>query len=328
MAGSSPDEKEEAALDELQRRLRSAAERYEPCGSVREAVSMLDRHIDEHRGWARAYRVLADALRLGRESCPSAAPGSKHAASADEAIRKATELSGGLDPTAGLCDIERDVRAAGALLEQKTWPAAAAAYRKALHETCEGGVIHWAGRRHALEAQARLGLAEAALESGDLLEARRQLRRLDFDRREAVLNIGDEARESAMWQRLGAAPPKPFRAKDQAAAVSELERAAVEDDDAAFEAALSIRAPDRALLAGKEDTSRYCAKYVIDRPARLRMCIATRILPEGPRLSACVGRGGRMLCRVEGANRKDVRMVELAMESGSFRVVGREDGPE
>ncbi|HEY3445094.1 MAG TPA: hypothetical protein VGK67_01975 [Myxococcales bacterium] len=185
---------------------------------------------------------------------------------------------------------------------QKKFEAARDSYRAELERPCEAMGVTWAGEDLSRRAAARLGLATAALELGDLLTARRQLAWLHFDAVDAALPLVDPEVEEALWKKLEgkeartkALPQKPGGMP--ADSVDALERAALFGRWPSF----------KALLVDEKDLDRAfpgCAQYGEDTGPRgtYALCILRELLPEDPKAGGCESEGTRgATCSVTGA---------------------------
>lgn len=188
------------------------------------------------------------------------------------------------------------------------------AYLREIHGACEPVATQWQGEEIARRAAARLGAARAALALGDGLEARRQLRWLDFDAIDAALATVDPTVEEALWERTlgldrGAARPAP-RPEE---VVPALEAALLRGDARAASALLADPA------AGTEG----CEQYASDRSgphATFPMCLHSRLLPEAPVVERCDEvRDGRAVCLVKGRGGEAWR-VRLAGPQKGWRL--------
>ncbi|XXY52618.1 hypothetical protein WME91_15930 [Sorangium sp. So ce269] len=319
-----------ARVEDLRAELRGAASQRAPCASVRAIVVKIDGLLDARPTDGPAWQLLGEALRVGREGCPSEAPEGRHGRTAEEAFAGSARHAppGGGAPRTRCARGEglRDGRAheaRGALNE------AAAAYRRELYGECDDGGIHWHGWELATDAGARLGLARVAVALGDGLEARRQLRRLDLDRTEAALPLGDEAEEQELWKRLGDTPPGPYAAATPEAAIAALERAAAEGDARAFDEGVAGESELRPLLQGRTDGAIDCDQHAALAPLRLRACVAALLLPDAVEHVRCSGDRPRARCEARGRRSADRRVVEVVLERGQWRVLsGARPAPE
>ncbi|WP_437285436.1 hypothetical protein [Sorangium sp. So ce406] len=319
-----------ARVEDLREELRSAASERAPCASVRAIVGRIDGLLDARPTDAPAWQLLGEALRVGREGCPSEAPEGRHARTPEEAFAASAPHAppgGGAPPTRcargeGLRD-GRAHEGRGALNE------AAAAYGRELYGGCDEGGVHWHGWELATDAGARLGLARVAVARGDGLEARRQLRRLDLDRTEAALRLGDEAEEQELWKRLGDTPPHPYAAATPEAAIAALARAAAEGDARAFDEGVSGESELRPLLQGRADGASDCDQHAAHAPLRLRACLAALLLPDAVEHVRCSGERPRARCEARGRRGSDRRVLEVVFERGQWRVLsGARPTPE
>lgn len=294
-------------LDQLRRHLIDATTRFEPCRSVRRSIEQLDAYLDTHPSSGEALQLLGEAMDLEREVCHSAIIVSRHAGTSAEAFAAARER-GWPGPVSAPCSVQSRLAEARALERASDLTQAAETYRRGLYQACPAG-LHWRGRDLNLHAQLRLGLARVSVAVGDALEARRQLRLLDYDRMEAVLGH-KTSEEEALQARLGPAPRRDAVTPEPRDAILALDRAVAEEDEIMFARLLSSRLPERALLAGRHDEQLYCDKYVGLSPSWLRTCILHHLLPEAPRDIVCAARG-QVACTVTGADSSDSRRVTL-----------------
>jgi hypothetical protein len=312
------------SLGEIRQRLQVDAQRLDPCGEIRDELSSLDAFLDREPRSVEGFQLLGEALQLASEACSASNLSSRHATRAEDAFAAASArraVDAGASPPLQ-CSAGQGLAEGQRLEAAQSWAEAAAAYRRELYGGCESRGLQWQGAKLLQRGAARLGLARAALEAGDTFEARRELRRLELDRAESTLHLGNPAQEQALWQRLGPAPrAKPVRAARPEQAIAALERAAIEDDAASFDASIATTAPERKVLAASRDDGSTCGKYAGVDPTLLRSCLLAELLPEAPRAVTCgQARAGRATCLVTGATPGQARSVALVDERGAWKI--------
>jgi len=263
---------------ELRQELLVAAMREEPCNALAGLLGQADALLDA-RATSDAFELLGEILRVWSQACPGPAP-ARHAPDADTAFAKAVELK----PDGG--------------------PASPA--------------VQWNGLLLRRSGEQRIGRAQAALASGDLFAARRELRLLRYESVDAAMELASPERQQSLWEELARREPQPRvhrHAGTPEDAIRSLEHAAVYDDAAGVEGLLSRHCPQRALFegGGEEDS---CDEYRDER-SLLLMCVLGELLPEAPDKIACNSDGKTAHCQVTG--RSEQRTVYLEREGAGWR---------
>ncbi len=250
--------------------------REEPCSTLSTLLAQADGLLDA-KSDSDGFELLGEILRVWSQACAGAPP-TRHAQDADAAFSAARRLK--LD--------------AGA----------------------EAPAVEWHGLILRRAGEERLARARAALAKGDLFVARRELRLLHYESVDAAMALADPGVEQALWAELKRRDPSPHagrKAGSPEEAIHTLERAAVDDDPAAFTALLSRRSAQRAVLEGHGGEEDACSEYRDERPLLL-VCLLGELLPEAPEKVACesVPDARTSSCVVTG--RSDQRTVYFERE--------------
>ena len=193
---------------------------------------------------------------------------------------------------------------------------ARAAYRRELAGGCEETGLPWHGEDLARSAAARFGLARTSLDLKDGLEARRQLRWLDFEAVDAALPTVDASEEAELWKRLSGGEPMVARAAPRPEQVaSMLELALLRGDARSVAALLDVNEH-----AHRSQSCEQYAKEGVGPRSALPVCLLRELLPEAPRTVGCeLPRDEKTSCRVEPRQGGQAWTVKLSHSSGGWR---------